>query len=279
MVPAAAPKGEHRTGRKKERLDKVLAAAGISSRKDARQMIRSGRVQVEGRVVTDPAAKVDPVVERVELDGRPVATGPLVLMLNKPAGVITASSDRSQPTVLDLLPPTVANRVFAAGRLDKDTEGLLILTSDGDLCHRLISPRHGVEKEYEVVVDGAIPPHLVEAFARGVRLDDGYVTLPARLEILFPGPGGRARVTVREGKYHQIRRMFAAFGLRVTALRRARIGSLSLDPHLAPGAYRALEPGEVDLLLINPAETPEQGPGGGPRPGSRDPGRAGSNTQ
>src|SRR5690606_31441889 len=145
-----------------------------------------------------------------------------------------------------------ARRLFPAGRLDKDTEGLLILTSDGDLCHRLISPRHGVEKEYLVEVDGTIAPHLVEAFARGVLLDDGYVTLPARLEVLHPGPGGRARVTLKEGKYHQIKRMFAAFGLAVTALRRVRMGSLSLDPRLRPGQYRALQPEEVELLLVNP---------------------------
>lgn len=251
-------------GGRKQRLDKILADAGVSSRSKVREMIRAGRVKVGGRVVTDPGMKVNPSVDPIQLDGAPLETGPVVLMLHKAAGVITASSDRSQPTVMDLLPPSLAHRVFAAGRLDKDTEGLLILTSDGDLCHRLISPRHGVEKEYAVEVDGTLLPDLVEAFARGVRLDDGYVTLPARLEVLESGPPGRARVTVREGKYHQIKRMFAAFGLRVTALRRERIGSLYLDPRLAPGDYRILEPDEVTLLLVNPSEP--SGPGQDEKP-------------
>lgn len=237
------------------RLDRVLAEAGLGSRRDVRALIKRGRVAVNGVTERDPSRHIRPHIDRVTVDGVALNTGagdPVTLMLNKPRGVITATRDPVARTVLDLLPPELARKVVPAGRLDKDTEGLLILTEDGQLCHRLISPRHGVEKEYWVRLDGALDAALVDAFAAGVRLDDGYVTLPARLVIERAETPAEARVVVTEGKYHQIKRMFAAFGLRVTALRRLRIGSLWLDPALAPGEYRPLRPAEVELLLRNP---------------------------
>lgn len=235
----------------KQRLDRLIAAAGLGSRRDARRWIQEGRVTVDGVTVRDPGCLVSPE-QQVALNGEPVAAGPGTVMLNKPAGVITAMGGGPGPTVADLFPPALARRLFPAGRLDKDTEGLLILTDDGELCHRIISPRHGVEKEYVAKVDGAVPPDLPAAFAQGIRLADGYVTLPARLDIVEPGPPGVVRVTVTEGKYHQIKRMLAACGLRVIHLQRVRIGSVHLDPALRPGEYRPMSPEEVALLLVNP---------------------------
>ena|GEM_PF-149943 len=242
------------------RLDRLLAEAGVGSRRDVRQLVKQGRVAVNGTVERDPGCRVRAGLDTVTVDGQRLETGPagpLILMLNKPRGVITATRDATARTVLDLLPPALARRVFPAGRLDKDTEGLLILTDDGQLCHRLISPRHGVEKEYWVEVDGALPGELVASFAKGIRLDDGYVTRPARLAIEQASAPGQARVVLTEGRYHQVKRMFAACGLKVTALRRLRIGGLQLDPDLPPGKYRPLTPAEVQLLLM------ETGSGGG----------------
>jgi len=238
-----------------ERLDKVLASLGIGSRKEVRALIKQGRVRIDGEVALDPARRLAAGTARIEVDGRALVPGTMTFMLNKPKGVVTATTDPVHRTVLDLFPAALARRLFPAGRLDKDTEGLLILTSDGDLCHRLISPRYGVEKEYLVHVDGVLSPSLVELFAKGVELKDGTVTLPARLEIEHPGPGGVARVTIVEGKYHQVKRMFGAMGLSVTALKRIRIGGLTLDLALEPGDYRELSRAEVDLLFQRPAGT------------------------
>lgn len=238
------------------RLDRLLAQAGLGSRRDVRRIIQQGRVAVNGETQRDPGRHVRPGQDDVTVDGRPLdgePAGPVTLMLNKPRGVITATRDALAPTVLDLLPASLARRVFPAGRLDKDTEGLLILTDDGQLCHRLISPRHGVEKEYEVVVDGPLSGELVERFAAGLHLADGYVTRPAELAIVRPEAPGEARVILTEGRYHQVKRMFAAVGLRVVALRRERIGGLRLDPSLAPGEYRFLTASEVRSLLELPA--------------------------
>lgn len=235
-----------------QRLDKALAAAGIGSRKEVRSLIRQGRVRIDGQAALDPSLHVAVNRARIEIDGEPLKRGTMTYMLNKPKGVITAATDPSHRTVLDLFPVPLSRRLFPAGRLDKDTEGLLIITSDGDLCHRLISPRHGVEKEYLVHVDGRLDPELIERFAGGIRLKDGAVTRPAKLAIDEPGPSGIARVTITEGKYHQVKRMFAAAGLTVTALKRLRIGALALDDTLAPGVYRELTAAEIERLFANP---------------------------
>ena len=241
-------------GENTERLDKIVAASGAGTRRQVREWIREGRVTVDGRVVTDPGQRGPVPGAGVALDGTPLVTGSVTLMLNKPQGVITATADARHTTVVDLLPEGWRRRLVPAGRLDRDTEGLIILTDDGDLCHRIISPRHGVEKEYVVEVDGPLPPHLAAVFAEGVVLEDGYRTLPAHLVPVRIEAPGIARVTVTEGKYHQIKRMFAAHGLRVRALRRIRIGSLSLDPDLPPGGYRLLNDREKAALLRNPGD-------------------------
>ncbi len=233
------------------RLDKALATAGIGTRKEVRALVREGRVSVDGVVLRDPSTHVDAERSAITVDGSPLERGTMTYMLNKPKGIITAASDPSHRTVLDLFPAPLSRRLFPAGRLDKDTEGLLIITADGELCHRLISPRHGVEKEYLVHVDGVLESPMVEQFAEGLLLRDGTKTRPANLEIVSPGPGGIAHVVITEGKYHQVKRMFGALGLRVTALKRVRIGSLRLDEHLAPGAYRELSVQEIELLFSN----------------------------
>ncbi len=235
--------------RRAERLDKVLAQAGVGSRKEVRQIIRDGRVSVADVVTRDPAYAVDAADESLAVDGQPVQVGSVTMLLNKPSGLITATRDPKQRTVLDLFPPALARRIFPAGRLDKDTEGLLILTDDGELCHRLISPNHSVEKEYLVTLDGALQPGIHVRFAEGIVLGDGYTTRPARLETVEPGPPGVASVTLTEGKYHQVKRMFAACGLQVTALKRVRIGALRLPEELPPGRYSRLTQIEIDQLF------------------------------
>lgn len=220
-----------------ERLDKRVAAAGLG-RREAQRAIRQGRVTVDGRVVTAPESKW-PQSARVALDGAETAGGYVYLMLHKPAGVLSATEDARQPTVLELLPEALRRRgLFPVGRLDKDVTGLLLLTDDGALGHALTSPRRHAEKVYEVTVDGALGEDDRAALARGLVLGDGTVCRPARLELT-----GEARVgllTLREGKYHQVKRMMAALGKPVTALKRISMGGVALDAALAPGEWREL---------------------------------------
>ena len=227
-----------------ERLDKRLAATGRWSRKEARELIRAGRVAVDGAPCRAPEAKVGETAP-VTVDGAPVgADRPVYLMLNKPAGVVSSTDEPGERTVLDLLGEEYRNLgLFPAGRLDKDTEGLLLLTNDGPLAHRLLSPRRHVDKVYYVEVDGVLDGDDVEAVRRGVTLGDGYECLPGELELL---PGGRAaHITLREGKYHQVKRMLASRGKPVTYLKRVRFGPLELDEGLPKGAWRPLSDREL----------------------------------
>lgn len=222
-----------------ERLDKILANTGRWSRKEARLLIRAGRVQAAGRTARSPEEKYDPSAE-FTVDGEPLSGEPMVyLMLYKPAGLLSATEDPRQGTVLDLLPEHLRRvGLFPVGRLDKDTEGLLLLTNDGPLAHRLLSPRHHVDKTYWVRADGPFTAEDAAAFAGGLTLEDGFTCLPARLEPL-PEPN-TALVTLQEGKFHQIKRMTAARGKRVTCLKRLTMGPLKLDEGLAPGQWRPL---------------------------------------
>ena len=232
------------------RLDKLLSHLNCGSRKEVQALIRAGRVSVDGTVQKDPAFKVDPDRSQTAVDGT-VQNSPRAqqhYMKKKPMGVITASRDERHDTVLELFPAELRRGLFAVGRLDKDTEGLLLITDDGALSHALMSPNRHVEKEYEAVVDGALAADAVLRFEQGMTLRDGTECKPAKLEILETEPELRVRVTLKEGKYHQVKRMFARVGCTVTALHRTAMGALELDPTLAPGDCRALTPAEVALL-------------------------------
>ena len=221
------------------RLDKILADTGRWSRKEARELIRAGRVRADGTVVSGPETRLDPDAADLTVDGAALKTSRFhYFMLHKPAGVLSATEDRRQSTVLDLLGPAERRMdLFPVGRLDKDTTGLLLLTDDGPLAHKLLSPKYHVPKVYLAEIDGRVGEADIAAFAGGMTLEDGTVCRDAALEDLGEG---LARVTLREGKYHQVKRMLAARGKPVTALHREKFGPLTLDPALSPGSYRAL---------------------------------------
>ena len=230
-----------------ERLDKILANTGRWSRKEVREMVRAGRVTVDGAIAKTSDLKCE-ATACFMVDGEPVSGERLVyLMLHKPAGLVSATEDPRQSTVLDLLPEHLRRvGLFPAGRLDKDTEGLLLLTNDGPLAHQLLSPRHHVDKTYFVRVDGVLDELDTKAFEEGMRLEDGLTCMPAGLERLEEPDTGI--VTLREGKYHQIKRMLAARGKPVVYLKRLTMGTLSLDPALEKGAWRPLTSAELDGL-------------------------------
>ena len=230
-----------------ERLDKVLAATGRWSRSQAKALVKGGRVLVDGR----PAQRAEDKIGEeavVTVDGHPIRTARTVwLMLHKPQGVVSSTEDPRERTVLSLLPPELRRiGLFPVGRLDKDTEGLLLLTNDGAAAHRLLAPGRHVDKVYYAEVDGAVGADDVAAFAAGLTLRDGTVCRPAGLAVA--DAPDRCLVTIHEGKYHQVKRMLAARGKPVRYLKRLSMGPLALDPGLPPGAWRPLRPDEVALL-------------------------------
>lgn len=227
------------------RLDKLLSNLGVASRAGCRELLKAGRVQVDGQTVRNGAMQISEKAA-VLLDGTALDTRlARHLMLFKPAGVLTAAEDGRQQTVMDLLPGVYrACGCMPVGRLDKDTTGLLVLTTDGELAHRLIAPGRHVDKVYEAAVDGALDEGDAAAFAAGIPLKD-FTALPAKLEVLAEN---RARVTVQEGKYHQVKRMFGARGKPVLALHRASFGPLQLDETLCPGQFRELTGEETAAL-------------------------------
>ena len=230
------------------RLDKRLAATGRWSRKEAKELIRAGRVAADGQICRSPEDKIDDHAQ-VTVDGAAIeGAGPVYLMLHKPAGLLSATEDPRQPTVLSLLPERYRRLgLFPAGRLDKDTEGLLLLTNDGPLAHRLLSPRYHVDKVYYLEVDGLLDQDDCQAVAAGMTLADGLQCLPGKLELL--NGRNRAYITIREGKYHQIKRMMADRGKPVTYLKRVAFGPLTLDEGLEKGSWRALTQGEIQALF------------------------------
>lgn len=230
-----------------ERLDKLLAGTGKWSRREVKALVRQGLVRVDGRLAASAEDKLDPAAAIITVAGETISLRRFTyVMLHKPAGVLTATEDRKQPTVLDLLPPELRRIGLApVGRLDKDTEGLLLLTNDGELAHRLLSPKYHVDKRYLARVDGELSAADAEAFARGMTLGDGLECLPAGLEVL---PDRVCIVTLREGKFHQVKRMLAARGAPVLYLKRLSMGPLTLDDFLAAGAYRLLRAEEISAL-------------------------------
>jgi len=231
-----------------QRLDKILSDASVASRRELKQIIRDGRVTVDGEPACDPACKYDETSAQILLDGAPICRlRPVLLMLNKPAGYLTAVTDERDKTVMELIPAEYqALGVKPAGRLDKETEGLLLFTNDGMLSHRLCSPRHGVWKTYYAEHAGEATDEDVQAFRDGITLlQSGDECLPARL---IPQGPGRSLVQVQEGKYHQVRRMLAARGMKVNYLKRLAEGALGLDD-LPLGQVRELDIAKAERLL------------------------------
>ena len=231
------------------RLDRWLVTLGVGSRSEMQKLIRKGGVKVDGVPVTDPGRQVDERKAQLTVQGAPI-DGRLTrhVMLHKPAGLLTAARDRKQPTVMDLLPEVCAAiGCMPVGRLDKDTTGLLLLTTDGELNHRLLAPGRHVDKTYLAELDGPLDETHVAAFAAGLHLSD-FDAQPAQLEILAPQKG---RVTVHEGKFHQVKRMFSAVGREVISLHRETFGSLTLDPQLPEGHWRELTGEELAGLYLD----------------------------
>ncbi|MGY4796941.1 pseudouridine synthase [Lysinibacillus sp. FSL K6-0057] len=235
------------------RLDKLLANMGYGSRKEVKQLLKQKAVTVDGAYVKDAALHVDPEQQMVSVFGeRVVYTEFVYLMMNKPPGVISATEDLRDETVIDLLEPLQQHfQPFPVGRLDKDTEGLLLLTNDGVLAHNLLSPKKHVPKVYYAQIEGVVTEEDVEKFANGVELDDGYVTKPGKLVILKSAQQSEIELMIQEGKFHQVKRMFEAVGKRVTYLKRISMGSLTLDENLALGEYRELTTEELNGLQNN----------------------------
>ena len=229
-----------------ERLDKIIANRGVATRREVKELVRQGRVLVNGIPAASPEQKFSMESDVITVDGIAVTTERYCyLLLHKPAGVLSATEDSRQPTVLDLLPEQRRHGLSPVGRLDKDTEGLLLLTDDGELTHRLLSPRYHVDKVYYARVDGTPDESDVSAFAAGLALPDGLQCMPAILE---PLGEGECLVTLREGKFHQVKRMLAARGKPVLYLKRLSMGPLHLDPALPSGSARALTEEELSAL-------------------------------
>ena len=234
-----------------ERLDKLLCSQSTLTRSEASRAIRSGRVTVDGAVCRQAAQKVDPATQRVAVDGRALTYAQYVYwMLNKPAGILCVSRDPKAPTVVDLLPAEEQRRgLFPAGRLDKDTHGLVLITDDGGFAHRMLSPRHHIPKTYLARLDKPLTEAAAEAFRAGPLLEDGTQCLPAQVQVLEEGETPLVEVIIYEGKFHQIKRMFAAVGCHVEWLKRIKMGGLALDESLAEGECRPLTPEEKSSIL------------------------------
>lgn len=232
------------------RLDRYLANMGSGTRTEVKKIIKSGKVLVNDQTVKDPGFQLLPEKDRVSVAGEIVVYHRYIyLMLNKPAGYVSATEDFREKTVLDLIDSKYHHKgIFPIGRLDKDTEGLLVLSNNGELGHRLLSPKKHVFKHYQAKIDGLVTDSDRQAFEEGIVLDDNYRTLPAKLEILSAGPISEVIVKIREGKFHQIKRMFQALGKKVVYLKRIAMGDLKLDNNLKPGEYRELTKNEICLL-------------------------------
>lgn len=232
------------------RIDKVLANLGYGSRKEVKKLLKDGAVTVNEKVIKDAKEHVDPNADTITVYGEVIEYKEYIyLMMNKPAGVISATEDGNEETVIDLLEPEdVIFSPFPVGRLDKDTEGLLLLTNDGQLAHRLLSPKKHVPKTYFAVIDQEVTEADAAAFRLGVTLDDGYVTKPGELKILKSGIRSDIELTITEGKFHQVKRMFQAIGKQVVYLQRISMGPLELDESLELGQYRELTDDEISLL-------------------------------
>ncbi|MDR5586284.1 MULTISPECIES: pseudouridine synthase [Clostridium] len=237
-----------------ERLDKIISNLGYGSRKEAKLLAKKGLIEVDGKIIKDSSVNIDPEKSIVKINGEEIFYRKYIyLMMNKPTGVISATHDSKDETVIDLL--ELDHQIFnpfPVGRLDKDTVGLLLLTNDGDFNHRMISPKWHVDKVYYAKIDKEVNEKDQEAFKKGVVLDDGYKCLEAKLDIISASPeGSEVRITIQEGKYHQVKRMFEARDKKVVYLKREEFGNLILDESLEEGEYRELSDEELAILNKN----------------------------
>ena len=231
------------------RLDKYLAEMGVGTRQEVKKQIRQGKAAVNGTVVKAADTKIDETSDEVTISGRNISyVSYEYYMLNKPAGVVSATEDRRDTTVIDLIKDKKRKDLFPVGRLDKDTEGLLLITNDGDLAHRLLAPKKHVDKVYYAKIDGMVTEEDVKRFAEGIDIgaEEEEMTRPAKLDIMKSAEESEIRLTIHEGKFHQVKRMFLAVGKEVTYLKRERMGTLCLDENLKPGEYRLLTEEEIE---------------------------------
>lgn len=231
------------------RLDKYLAEMGVGTRQEVKKQIRQGKAAVNGTVVKAADTKIDETSDEVTICGRNISyVSYEYYMLNKPAGVVSATEDRRDTTVIDLIKEKKRKDLFPVGRLDKDTEGLLLITNDGDLAHRLLAPKKHVDKVYYAKIDGMVTEEDVNRFAEGIDIgaEEEEMTRPAKLDIMRSAEESEIRLTIHEGKFHQVKRMFLAVGKEVTYLKRERMGTLCLDENLKPGEYRLLTEEEIE---------------------------------
>ena len=235
---------------KKQRIDKVLSNLGYGSRSELKKICKNGLVKVNGKVINNPGVQVDVKNDEIIFNGEKVTYKEFIyLMLNKPDGYISATFDKRDPIVLDLIDKEdLVFEPFPVGRLDKDTEGLLVLTNDGQLAHRVLSPKKHVPKTYYAKIEGGVTEDDIKAFAKGVTLDDGYETMPAELVILKSDEISEIELTIHEGKFHQVKRMFESVDKKVIYLKRLSMGKLQLDKNLALGEYRELTDEEIKMI-------------------------------
>lgn len=235
---------------KKLRIDKILSNVGYGSRAEIKVYCKKGLVKVNDKVISNPGTQVDTDTDKIEFNNEVVRYREFVyIMMNKPDGYLSATFDKRDPIVLDLIESSyLAFEPFPVGRLDKDTEGLLVLTNDGKLAHRVLSPKKHVPKTYYAKIDGVVTEKDVKAFEEGVTLDDGYETMASQLNILESGEISEIELTIHEGKFHQVKRMFESVGKKVVYLKRLSMGKLKLDETLSLGEYRELTEEEVKLI-------------------------------
>ncbi len=233
-----------------ERLDKILASQGALSRKEVKELIKKGRVSVNGKVIKDSAVKIDEKTDKVCLDGEELRLQKhIYIMLNKPQGVVSASDSDTDRTVVDLVPDTLFRKgLFPAGRLDKDTTGFVLITDDGDFAHRILSPKNHIFKTYHARLEHSLTESDIKLIESGITLADGTTLKEAKLKILEEGDSPLVQIMICEGKYHQVKRMFAAAGNKVVALHRSQMGNLPLDPNLSEGECREITPEELKKI-------------------------------
>lgn len=237
--------------RETQRVDKILSNYGFGTRREIKQLVKNGEVKVDGEVISDSGMHVDPKKSQIEISGQKLNYRQYIyIMMNKPTGVISATFDNRHETVIDILPEEYkCFELFPVGRLDIDTEGLLLITNDGQLAHELLSPKKHVPKRYFAFIEGEVTEDDVKKFEEGIILEDGYKALPAELYILDRDVNSSVDVVIYEGKFHQVKRMFEAVGKKVRFLKRVTMGNLVLDKELAPGECRELTQEELSNLI------------------------------